>query len=86
MLGSGHFKYYLQNYRNLYRFSQQGWEYLNSLIKQFYFRWTQQGYSGTKDQESLKVLPIVQWMKRKLMWMSIKVDKRDAAKSTTGSQ
>ena len=33
MLGSGHFKYYLEKHKNLYIFSQQGWESLNSLIK-----------------------------------------------------
>ena len=29
MIGSGHIHFYLTRYRNLYKFSQQGWEQLN---------------------------------------------------------
>jgi hypothetical protein len=41
MLGSGHISFYLHRYRNLYRYSQQGWEALNSKVKSFYFCRTQ---------------------------------------------
>ena len=58
MLGSGHFKHFLTQHRNLYAFSQQGWESLNSLIKQFYFRRTQQGgFGGSTDSEPSKIIP-----------------------------
>eukprot|EP00978_Attheya_sp_CCMP212_P034006 scaffold140367_cov54-Attheya_sp.AAC.3 len=40
-LAAGHFSYYLQKYRNLYRYSQQGWEAFNALIKSLYHRHTQ---------------------------------------------
>ncbi len=43
MLGSGHIKYYMELHRNLYKFSQQGWESLNSKYKQVFFRHTQRG-------------------------------------------
>jgi hypothetical protein len=43
MLGAGHVGYYLRLYRNLYRYSQQGWEAMNDKIKTFYFRRTQRG-------------------------------------------
>jgi hypothetical protein len=29
MIGAGHLTYYLTKYRNLYKFSQQGWEAMN---------------------------------------------------------
>ena len=42
-IGAGHLAYYLQRFRNLYRFSQQGWEALNQLLKHFYFNNTNHG-------------------------------------------
>jgi hypothetical protein len=33
IIGSGHLTYFASKYRNLYRFSQQGWESLNQLLK-----------------------------------------------------
>jgi hypothetical protein len=77
MLGSGHFRYYLMEWRNLYRYSQQGWESLNSQIKQVYFRRTQRGGHGGKASErNSKVKPIARWVQRKLYWMSGKSDHR----------
>ena len=37
MLGSGHICYYLQQHRNLHKFSQQNWESLNEKMKTTYF-------------------------------------------------
>jgi hypothetical protein len=37
ILASGHMKYYMQLHRNLYKFSQQDWESLNSKFKQVFF-------------------------------------------------
>ena len=36
-LVSGHVTYFLRKYRNLYKYSQQGWEYLNWRLKNYYF-------------------------------------------------
>lgn len=43
MMGSGHFAEYLYKWRNLYQYSQQGWEAMNSMIKTFFFRRTNHG-------------------------------------------
>ena len=43
MMGSGHFAEYLFKWRNLYRYSQQGWEAMNALIKTFFFWHTNHG-------------------------------------------
>jgi hypothetical protein len=37
IIGSGHLPYFAKKYGNLYRFSQQGWEALNQMIKHYYF-------------------------------------------------
>jgi hypothetical protein len=71
MIGSGHLRYYLQEWRNLYRYSQQGWESLNALIKMFYFRRTQRGgHGGKKGEPNSKIKPIARWFLRRLFWLS----------------
>ena len=72
MIGSGHLKYYLMKWRNLYRYSQQGWESMNSLIKTYYFRRTQRGgFAGDKENRcTSKVVPIAKWIQRCLIWKS----------------
>jgi hypothetical protein len=40
---SGHLTFFATKYRNLYRFSQQGWESLNQLLKHYYFNNTNHG-------------------------------------------
>jgi hypothetical protein len=52
MIGGGHMTYYLRELRNLYRYSQQGWEALDSLLKNIYFRRMQRG--GHKGEGKLK--------------------------------
>jgi hypothetical protein len=71
MVGAGHFTYYLKRYRNLNRYSQQGWESLNSLLKTFFFRRTQRGGHGGKEGErNSKMRPIGLWLLQKLFWLS----------------
>jgi hypothetical protein len=71
MIGSGHFHFYLTEWRNLYRYSQQGWESLNSEIKQVYFRRTQRGgNSGLPGTNASKLLPVGKWMLRRMFWLS----------------
>jgi hypothetical protein len=41
MIGNWHMTYYLQEWRNFYRYSQQGREALSSLLKNIYYRQTQ---------------------------------------------
>jgi hypothetical protein len=54
ILGSGHLPYFAKKYGNLYRFSQQGWEAVNQLLKHYYFNNTNHGGSagnGGKDSD-----------------------------------
>ena len=41
MLGSGHVMYYMNVHKNLYKYSQQGWESLHAKYKQVFFNHTQ---------------------------------------------
>ena len=68
MLGSGHIADLLFHHRNLYVFSNQGWEALNSLIKQVYFRRT--GRGGGRQSAS-RLLPIARWLQRQLVFMAV---------------
>ena len=71
MIGSGHMTYYLREWRNLYRYSQQGWEALNSLLKNIYFRRTQRGgHKGDGQSRNSKLAPIAKWMQRRLYFLS----------------
>ena len=45
MIGSGHVLEYMKRWGNLTKYSQQGWEALNALIKLFFFRRTNKGGS-----------------------------------------
>jgi hypothetical protein len=70
-IGSGHMTYYLREWRNLYRCSQQGWEALNSLLKKIHFRRTQRGgHKGDGQSRNSKLAPIVKWMQCRLYFLS----------------
>jgi hypothetical protein len=60
MMGSGHFTEYLYKWKNLYRYSQQGWEAMNALIKTFYYHRTNHGGStGNKGtSKKSRLVPI----------------------------
>ena len=60
MLGSGHIKYYMELHRNLYKFSQQGWESLNSKYKQFFAIRSKDGIMEQK-QKKVKYTTYLQW-------------------------
>jgi hypothetical protein len=71
MIGAGHMTYYLVRYRNLYKFSQQGWEAMNKKLKYFYFHNTNHGGCGGKQPGALSgdhVLPLMRMMQRSIMW------------------
>ena len=81
MLGSGHIKYYMKEWGNLYRYEQEGWESLNALIKSRFFLHTQRGGFVAKG-ESAGSDPIVsnragslgKWFVRNLLWKSGKAN------------
>ena len=62
---AGHFAYYLIMVKNLYKYSQQGWEHINGKAKRAYNHNTQRG-GGQKC--SSKLLPIVFCFLRELLW------------------
>jgi hypothetical protein len=68
LLSSGHIADYLFRHRNLYVYSQQGWEAFNMLIKQVYFRRTARG--GGRDSRT-RLVPIARWLQRRLVFMVV---------------
>lgn len=73
MLASGHIKYYMEIHRNLYKYSQQGWESLNSKYKQVFFKHTQRGGNYGKDtgeNERSYLFPVMRAFQRELLWIS----------------
>ena len=57
---------YICKWKNLHRYSQQGWESLNSLIKCFFFQNTNK--RGVKAYSGL--ILILRSLQRRLSWMS----------------
>jgi hypothetical protein len=71
MVGAGHLSFYMREWGNLYRYSQQGWEAYNSLIKSVYYRRTQRGGNGgKKDDTNSRVVPLGRWLQRKMFFLS----------------
>ena len=69
MLGAGHVGYYLRVYRNLYRYSQQGWEAMNDKIKMFYFRHTQcGGHANGPNSEQSHLDALAKYFQRSVLW------------------
>jgi hypothetical protein len=64
-LSAGHFSFYLLRVKNLYKYSQQGWEHINGKAKRTYHNNTQKG--GGRNGSS-KLLPIVYSFLRELLW------------------
>ena len=71
MLSSSHVMRYMQEYRCLYRYSQQGWdEALNALVKSYFFRRTNRGGLSNNSTKKTKLLGIARWLQRRVMWYS----------------
>ena len=69
MMGSGHIADYLYKWKNLYRYSQQGWEAMNSLIKTFFFRRTNHGGGVRGRSKKSRLIPIARWLQRRLVFL-----------------
>ena len=83
---SGHLLEFMHEWGNLYRFSQQGWESLNSLIKRFFFLRTNKG--GGRAKKRSRLVPIARLFQRRILWLSGLAEKHllsmgDNAMSTT---
>ncbi|KAI2511868.1 hypothetical protein MHU86_2600 [Fragilaria crotonensis] len=70
MLSSAHVMRYMQEWKCLHRFSQQGWEALNALIKAYFFRRTNRGGLARNTARKSKLLGIARWLQRRMMWFS----------------
>jgi hypothetical protein len=73
MLGSSHISYYMNEHRNLYKFSQQGWESLNEKVKLIFFNHSQHGGNyGTNVAENERnyLKTIFMSFQRELLWTS----------------
>jgi hypothetical protein len=73
MLASAHIKHYMVIHRNLYKYSQQGWESLNSKYKQVFFRHTQRGGNygiATEESERTYIQSIMKAFQREMLWIS----------------
>ena len=66
LLGAGHIRYFLKKWRNLHRFSNQGWEAYNALVANYWHHRTQKG--GGRGVEKSKILAIAQCLLRVMMW------------------
>ena len=72
MIGVGHFLEYMKRYGNLNKYSQQGWEALNALIRLFFFRQTNKGggnIGGDMTGLKSKFVPIARLIKRRMLWV-----------------
>ena len=69
MIGSCHVTEYLFKWKNLYRFSQQGWEAMNSLIKTYFFRRTSHGGGVRGTSKKSRLVPIARWLQRRMVFL-----------------
>ena len=69
MIGAGHIADYLYKWRNLYRYSQQGWEAMNSLVKTFFFRRTSHGGGVRGVSKKSRLIHIARWLQRRLIFL-----------------
>ena len=63
LLKAGHYAYFLRKYHNLYRYSQQGWENINSRLKRTFHHNTQKGGCGRS-----KLLPVIYTLLQDMLW------------------
>jgi len=81
MLGAGHIRYYLKMWRNLTRFSNQGWESYNQMVASFWHHRTTKG--GSKYNNRSKIAPIARWLLRMMMWKTGEADHFFFAKTSS---
>jgi hypothetical protein len=70
MLGVGHIRFFLTKWKNLNRFSNQGWEAYNAMIAAFWHHYTGKG-GGKNEKQRSKVLPIARWILRFMLWCTV---------------
>ena len=69
IVGAGHFFYYIDRYRNLARFANQGWEALNQrFTRRYHFNSNHGGANGTNGISGKHCLPLMRWCLRYTLW------------------
>lgn len=66
LLSSSHIAHYMQKWRCLHRYSQQGWEAMNALYRSYFFKRTNRA-GGRSSGNYLR--PIARWLQRRIMWI-----------------
>ena len=75
VLAAGHVRDYMKRWGNLSKFSNQGWESLNAMIKTYFFRSTNRGGGGgAGERTKTKLTAIGDWFQRRLMWLCYNTD------------
>ena len=71
MWGCGHIHYCMKKYRNLHRYSQQGWEGLNSKITSVFFQHANKGGGKvTANHARSFLIAVARFLVRDIMWRS----------------
>jgi hypothetical protein len=71
LLTSGHIVYYLKYWRNVYLYSNKGWEQFKLQYRYIYCHRTQKGgSSGTHSESGSKMKPLDFWFLRRLYWLT----------------
>lgn len=78
LLHTGHIAEEMKTFGCLYRYSQEGLEAMNALIKSFWFRRTGRGGARKSSESSMnRILPIARWSQRRLCWMFLGMAERE---------
>ena len=76
MLASGQLKFYMTLWGNLIKYSNQGWESLNSMVKTYFFRGTAKGIGcGKGHRIKINLVPIDKWLQRWIILLTTNTDK-----------
>jgi len=69
LLGAGHILYFLQKYKCLYIYSQQGWESMNSICTGYILQNSSRGGKGSGENGSKSyIYPLIRYLVRDLLW------------------
>jgi hypothetical protein len=70
LLSSAHIAEYMFKWRNMYRFSQQGWENFNHVFSTVYFQRTNHGGKKNATAIKSKLVGIGHWLQQRLLWIT----------------
>ncbi len=76
LLGSGHILFFLQKYKCLYIYSQQGWESLNSICTGYILQNSSRGGKGSGESGNKSyIYPLIRYLVRDLLWKTGEADR-----------